>query len=126
MTDTRPFEHQLLKIISDDFPFLKELNIHNDEPQKEKQHPSTLINFPHLNLLNLVEAHVDYGEQFLVDTNTHLPCLLDLCIKYESLAMVTNNLTNDAAHFNFAKLKRLHISETFSCPANFFQYFSLL
>ncbi|CAF1295842.1 unnamed protein product [Rotaria sordida] len=126
MTDTRPFEHQLFKIISDDFPFLKELNICNGEPQKEKQHRSTLINFPHLNLLNLVEAHVDYAEQFLVDANTHLPCLLDLCIQYESLAMITNNSTNDATRLYCAKLKGLHIDKPFVRSKHFDEYFPLL
>ncbi|CAF3926987.1 unnamed protein product [Rotaria sordida] len=126
MTDTYPFEHQLFKIISHDFPFLKELNICNGEPQKEKQHRSTLINFPHLNLLNLVEAHVDYAEQFLVDTNTHLPCLLDLCIQYESLAMITNNFTNDATRLYCAKLKGLHIDKPFVRSKHFDEYFPLL
>ncbi|CAF4967901.1 unnamed protein product [Rotaria sp. Silwood1] len=126
MTDTSPFEHQLFKIISDDFPFLKELNISNVEPHKEKQHSSTLINFPHLNLLNLVEAHVDYAEQFLVDTNTHLPCLLDLYIEYESLAMVTNNFTNDTTRLYCAKLKGLHIDKPFVRSKRFDEYFPLL
>ncbi|CAF1374316.1 unnamed protein product [Rotaria sordida] len=126
MTDTSPFEHQLFKIISDDFPFLKELNINNIEPQKEKQHPSTLIYFPHLNLLNLVKAHVDYAEQFLVDTNTHLPCLLDLCIEYESLTMVTNNFTNNATRLYCGKLKGLHIDKPFVRSKHFDEYFPLL
>ncbi|CAF3418700.1 unnamed protein product [Rotaria socialis] len=125
MTDTYPFEHQLFKIISDDFPFLKELNINNVKPQKEKQHSSTLINFPHLNLLNLFEAHVDYAEQFLVDTNTHLPCLLDLCIEYESLVMVTNNFTNDTTRLYCAKLKVLHIDKPFVRSKHFDEYFPL-
>ncbi|CAF4166176.1 unnamed protein product, partial [Adineta steineri] len=59
------------------FPFLKNLKISNMEPQKKKQHPSTLISFPHLNLLNLIDAHNDYAEQFLVDTDIHLPSYKD-------------------------------------------------
>jgi len=98
---------------------LKELNINNDEPQKEKQHPSTLIHFPHL---NLAEVHVDYAEQFLVDTTTHLPCLLNLCIEYESLTMVTNNFTNHATRLYCAKLKELHIVRS----KHFDEYFPLL
>ncbi len=126
MTDTYPFEHKLFKIISDDFSFLKELHICNRQPQKEKQYSSTLINFPLLNLLNLVKAHVDYAEQFLIDTNTHLPCLLDLCITYESLTMVTNNFTNDATRLYCAKLKGLHIDKPFVRLKHFDEYFPLL
>ena len=126
MTDTYPFEHQFFKIISDDFPFLKELNINNSEPQKEKQHPLTSINFSHLNLLNLSGAHVDYARQFLIDTNTHLPCLLDLRIKYKSIAKVTNNFTNHATRLYCAQLKRLHINNLFVRPKHFDEYFPLL
>ena len=123
MTDSFPFEYQLFKIISDDFPFLKELNIDNSQPQKEKQHPLTSINFSHLNLLNLVEAHVDYARQFLIDTNAHLPCLLDLRINYESIATVTNHFTNHATRLYCAQLKGLHINNPFARPKHFDEYF---
>ncbi|CAF3973203.1 unnamed protein product, partial [Rotaria sp. Silwood2] len=126
MNDSRPFEYDFFKRISEDFPFLKELRIWNIQPQKEKQHLTTLIVFPHLMLLNLVKAHVDYAEQLLFHKNTYLPCLLDLCINYKSLAMVTNNFTNDAARFTCAKLKRLRIDYAFVRPSNFNQYFPLL
>jgi hypothetical protein len=126
MTDTYPFEYQFFQIISHDFPFLKELNLYNPEPQKEKQHHSTLIHFPHLHLLNLVEAHADYAEQFLINTNTHSPCLLHLCIKYQSLAMITHNFSNDATRLYCAKLKRLHIDKPFVRPEVFDEYFPLL
>ncbi|CAF4073853.1 unnamed protein product [Rotaria sp. Silwood2] len=126
MNDSRPFEYDFFKRISEDFPFLKELRIWNIQPQKEKQHLTTLIVFPHLMLLNLVKAHVDYAEQLLFHKNTYLPCLLDLCINYKSLATVTNNFTNDAACFTCAKLKRLRIDYAFVRPSNFNQYFPLL
>ncbi|CAF1139088.1 unnamed protein product [Adineta steineri] len=126
MTDSNPFEHEFFKIISDSFPFLKNLKISNLEPLKKKQHPATVISFPHLNLLNLIDAHDDYAERFLVDTNTHLPCLLDLCITYESLEIVTNNFTNDATRLYCSKLKGLHIDESFVRPKHFDEYFRLL
>ncbi|CAF1170108.1 unnamed protein product [Adineta steineri] len=126
MTDSFSFEHEFFKIISDSFPFLKNLKISNMEPQKKKQHPSTLISFPHLNLLNLIDAHDDYAEQFLVDANTHLPCLLDLCIEYESLEIVTNNYTNDATRPYCSKLKGLHMDEPYVRRKHFDEYFPLL
>ncbi|CAF4024620.1 unnamed protein product, partial [Rotaria sordida] len=75
---------------------------------------------------NEVMAHMDYVEEFLFDKNIHLPRLLNLSIKYESLAIVTNNFTNDAARITCSKLKCLDISEPFVRPENFHQYFPLL
>jgi hypothetical protein len=126
MHDTCPFEHNFFKLISEDFPFLNELYIWNLQPQKEKQHSSTLITFRHLILLDLVRAHDDYAEQFLLDKNIHLPCLLDLCIDYQSLTVVTNNFTNDSARLTCAKLKRLRTDGPLVQPENFNQYFPLL
>ncbi|CAF1170067.1 unnamed protein product [Adineta steineri] len=126
MTDSFPFEREFFKTISDSFPFIKNLKISNLEPLKKKQHPATVISFPHLNLLNLVNAHDDYAEQFLVDTNTHLPCLLDLCILYESLEIVTNNFTNDATRLYCSKLKGLHIDKPYVRRKHFDEYFCLL
>jgi hypothetical protein len=126
MIDSCPFEHKFFELIAQDFPFLNKLHIVNHRPQEMKQHWSTLIVFPHLILLNLVNAHVDYAEQFLFHKNTDMPCLLDLCIKYESLAIVTNNFTNDAARLTCAKLKRLRVHDLFVQPENFHQYFPLL
>jgi hypothetical protein len=125
MTDGRPFKHNFFRLISFCFPRLKELYVVNYHPQEKKQHSSILIIFPHLILLNLVKAHVDYAEQLLYDKNTHLPALLDLCIEYKSLVMITNNFTNDAICRNCAKIKKIHAS-SFSRPNNFQKYFPLL
>ncbi|CAF4058780.1 unnamed protein product, partial [Rotaria sp. Silwood1] len=118
MTDGRPFEYNLFIIISQCFPLLKELYVVNHQPQNNKQHSSTLIIFPHLILLNLVDADVDYAEQLLFDKNTHLPSLLDLCIEFKSLAMITKNFTYNRIRRNCAKIKKLHVEEC-SRPKNF-------
>jgi hypothetical protein len=127
MVDVRyPFEHKFFELISQDFPVLKELYICNRKSQKDKQHSSKRIIFPYLLLLDLTKAHVDYIEQFLIETNTHLPRLLDLHINYESLALVTNNFTNDATRLTCAKLTCLVIDDPFVRPKYFDQYFPLL
>jgi hypothetical protein len=126
MADLRPFEHYFFKVISQSFPLLKQLHIYNDESQKEKQQSMTYIIFSHLILLNLDCAHVDYAEQFLFDKQCHLPCLLDLYISYNSLAVVTNNFTNDETRLTCGKLTNLRIKEPFVPPKNFHQYFPLL
>ncbi|CAF1120106.1 unnamed protein product [Rotaria sordida] len=102
------------------------LHITNNKPQKEKQKSSTLIIFRHLVILDLIDAHIDYAEQFLFDKNIHLPRLLYLRIRYESLRMVTNNFTNDEARLICGKLKFLEIHEPFVRPKNFHEYFPLL
>jgi len=88
----------LLNIIYSKFS-LKESHITNRHSQNNKQHSSILTTFHHLILFNLTEAHVNYAKKFLRDKNTHLPCLLDLCIGYELLVMVTRH--------NCTKLKEL-------------------
>jgi len=126
MNDIIPFEHQLFKLISQDFPFLEFLHISNEKPQEDKQHSSTLITFRYLTFLELKYAHNDYAELFLLEKNMHLPRLLNLSLEYKSLITITNNFTNDANHFNFGKLKSLDIYQPFVRPVNFHQYFPLL
>ncbi|CAF3939230.1 unnamed protein product [Rotaria sp. Silwood1] len=118
-----PFEHELFQIISHSFPFLRTLVICNYEPQKTKQHSSTIIIFPYLRSLDLQRANVDYGAQFLCDTKIHLPCLLNLTIPYESLAMITNNFTNDLTRLTCARLQRLIICGSYVPSENFHSYF---
>jgi hypothetical protein len=125
MLDIHPFERNFFKVISQDFPFLMVLYIINRKPQKEKRQPTTSITFPHLVLLALFASHVDYAEQFL-EENTQLPRLLNLTIGYESLAIATNNFTNNATRLTCAKLTSLKIDEPFVRPENFDEYFSLL
>ncbi|CAF3010894.1 unnamed protein product [Rotaria sp. Silwood2] len=126
MNDAHSFEHEFFKIISQDFPFLQRLSVNNFQPQKNKQHSSTLITFAEVSELNLIFAHTDYVEEFPLATNIRLPRLTILGIKYESLAMVTNNFTNNAARFNCSQLQYIMIPEPFVRPENFHSYFPLL
>ena len=129
MNDTRPFEHQFFKLVSDYFPLLKELAIpHNDQPQKDKEHSPILIIFPHLMLLDLIHSHINYVRQFLLAKKTHLPSLLDLCIRYKSLTMLTNHFNNiDPIHLSCTQVKKLHVSDgLFIQPKNFQKCFPLL
>ncbi|CAF1418285.1 unnamed protein product [Rotaria sordida] len=105
--------------------YIDELCVINCIPQKNKQYLPILIIFPHLILLDLYKIHVDYAEQLLFDKNIHLPCLLDLCIKYKLLEIITNNFTNNPIRDYCAKIKKLHIDK-FIPPKNFHEYFPLL
>jgi len=126
MRDSHPFEYNFFKVISQDFPFLTQLYIINDEPQKDKQQSSIPIIFPHLIFLKFSRCHVDYVEQFLIDKNCYLPRLLNLGIQYELLVTVTHNFTNDATRLTCAKVTSLNITEPFVRSENFDQYFPLL
>jgi hypothetical protein len=126
MYDIRPFDNELFKIISQDFPFLDSLSIINRVAQKNKQHSSTLITFPHLLELRLTMSHTDYAVQFLFDKNTSLPCLTYLNIEYRTLATVTEGFTNDAARRTCGQIKSLVIREIFVRPEKFFSYFTSL
>jgi hypothetical protein len=126
MIDARPFEHQFFKLTSHSFPLLKELTIYNAQPQKDKEHSLTSIIFPYLILLDLARSHTDYAEQFLLAKNTQLPCLLDLCIRYESLTMLTNNFMIHPMRLNCTQIKKLHIKSPFVRPKTFHKCFPLL
>jgi len=126
MNDKHSFEYEFFKIISQDFPFLQRLSVNNFAPQKNKQHPSTLITFAEVSELILVFAHIDYVELFLLETNIRLPKLIFLRINYKSLAMVTNNFTNDLVRFKCSQLQYVVIPEPFVRPENFHSYFPSL
>ncbi|CAF4787296.1 unnamed protein product [Rotaria sp. Silwood1] len=113
MSDAIPFEDNLFKLISQNFPFLEFLYISNDYPQKHNQHSSTSIIFPYLKFLDLKWAHIDYAELFLLKKNMYLSRLSNLFMKYESLITITNNFTNDATQFNFGNF-HLHITAPFT------------
>ncbi len=76
--------------------------------------------------LRLNSSHDDYAEEFLFERNTYLSRLLSLQIEYQSLAIVTNNFTNDASRRNCAQLQHLAIKGPFVRPENFHSYFPLL
>ena len=126
MNDRYPFEYKLIKLISQDLPFLQFLYINNSCEQKKKEDSSGLITFPYLTFLDLQDACVDYAQLFLLKTKMHLPRLLNLCIEYRSLRSITNNFTNDASYFNFETLKNLEVCEPFVVPKNFHRYFPSL
>ncbi|CAF2641682.1 unnamed protein product [Rotaria sp. Silwood2] len=79
--DERPFEHEFFIQISQSFPFLEKLTVVNQKRQHNKSfrisknfnENLSIIEYPHLNELDLTAAHIDYVKQFLFDTKTCLP-----------------------------------------------------
>ena len=108
--DEYPFEREFFLQIAQSFPFMKELTVINAKPQKNKLYRKSnndnqnlsIIKYPHLTTLNLLEAHDDYVEQFLVDTEISLSYLL---VSYKALKRVTENFTRNTTRINWAKLR---------------------
>jgi hypothetical protein len=132
--DTRSFEHDFFKWITNAFPYLKRLIIVNLAPQENKYSNDIInrrqifptISYPNLICLNVISGHIDYVDQFLRDEKAYIPRFEQLRIKYEHLVSVTNNFTSERTWINCAKVKQLDIKESIVYPENFYRYFPLL
>jgi hypothetical protein len=130
-----PFEHEFFARISKALPLLNTLTISNSVGQKKKltyqqgeyEQTSSVIEFPHLMVLNLGGASLDYVEQFLFDFYTRLTCLNTLYVNFELLLFATQYFTIDAARANCLKVKHIFFdSKPKMYPENFRNYFPLL
>jgi len=125
--DERPFEREFFTRISKSFPMIKELRIENNEPQQKKTYNDkdmTVINYPHLELLDLLDAHVDYLELFLLDTEICLSNNVDLLISFEPLKLATNNFQRDETRVNCGKLMCFIEKSVFEFPEHAKNYFA--
>lgn len=132
--ETVPFEHDFFLRIARYFPSVKELNVFNrisqshssDDFNSNGNQAYPIVEYPHLISLVLTGCHIDYIEQFLNNTKTHLPRLTQLNIDYHKLRIVTEDFTKDATRFNCAQVKQLIIDDTSVLLKNFYTYFPLL
>ncbi|CAF3720841.1 unnamed protein product [Rotaria sp. Silwood1] len=130
--DQRPFEHDFFFQISQSFPFMKKITLINEKPpsdqrprklEDDNEHLS-IITYPHISELNLIEDHDDYIEQFLVDTKTCLPNSVYLSVDYKVLKTVTQNFTRNTTRVNCTKLCSLGLIGKYRIPKYVKQYFS--
>ncbi|CAF1212660.1 unnamed protein product [Rotaria sp. Silwood1] len=130
--DQRPFEHDFFFQISQSFPFMKKITLINEKPpsdqrprklEDDNEHLS-IITYPHISELNLIEDHDDYIEQFLVDTKTCLPNSVYLSVDYKVLKTVTQNFTRNTTRVNCTKLRSLGLIGKYRIPKYVKQYFS--
>jgi hypothetical protein len=126
MFDRRPFKHGLFRIIARDFPFLQQLCIYNLKEQQVEDRSDEYIIFDHLSELDVVDSHIDYAEEFLSNENITLPRLTSLSTRYQTLATVTNNFTDNQARIICNRITKLCIRGPFVIPENFHLYFPLL
>ena len=132
---TRPFENDFFVRLSQSFPLLKILSITNNFEQEKKQscqsverkEASSMIRFAHLTNLYFDCVHIDYLEEFFLNSNMYLPCLTKLCIEYEDLLTITENFTNNAARSLCSKVEKIDFhEETMVLPKEFYLYFPLM
>ena len=127
-----PFEHEFFQRINRSFPLLRSLTVINLLEQKRSQEcldaeqVSSIVEYPYLTELDLEDAHINYVEQFLIETRISLPRLDYLRVEYEHLTRVTENFTNNATRLNCAKVKRLITEVTMVHSKEVYSYFPSL
>jgi hypothetical protein len=109
-----PFKHEFFLRIARAFPLITHLTVLNnrilDNVDENNNQRTSIVEFHHLIFLTIHFQRAIYLEQFLVDTNTHLPNLIDLTISYDNLVTVTNNFTRDATRRNCSKVQTLNFT----------------
>ncbi|CAF4401919.1 unnamed protein product [Rotaria socialis] len=103
-----PIEHDLFFRIAQAFPLLTLFTFHNTKRQEYKRMneleqssaTSSVAEFSHFTHLNFIFTHINCPEQFLVETSTRLPPLIELIISYEALEIPTENFRRDATRRN--------------------------
>ncbi|CAF4223650.1 unnamed protein product [Rotaria magnacalcarata] len=126
-----PFEHDFFLKISRCFPLLTHLFVLNIVPQQHKRTSqlnatdqiSSIVEFPHLTNFRISSRCIDYMEQFLIDTNTRLPHLVELNSLHEHLVIVTENFTRDATRRNCVNVEHLIFNKLLVHFRDFYLYF---
>jgi hypothetical protein len=132
--DMIPFKHDFFRRIAQSFPFLRKFQVRNTKPQSsnlvqlqtDNDQSYSIVKYPHLTSLDIMDAHIDYVQQFLLHTKTSLPQLTELKVQYEKLKIVTNNFTRDATQLNGVQVKRIILEEIIIHSKEFYLYFPLL
>ena len=129
--DERPFEHTFFLRIAQAFPSLEFLSITNFEPQIRKDDQDNnnsneylpIIEYSHLDVLDLFDAHDDYAEQFLLHTRTCFSNPIHLSLHYGTIQRVTHNFTRDATRVNCEMVKSFLMTDRTNVPEHFNLYF---
>ncbi|CAF1053357.1 unnamed protein product [Rotaria sordida] len=125
LVDERPFEHEFFLRIAKSFPSVRRLHVHNREPQKNKNQQWSIIEYPYLIELNLLQTHDNYVEQFLNNNKLSLVKNISLHVDYNTLQKLTDNFTSDTTRLNCSKMKYLTLyNQPQICSPNFKDYFA--
>ncbi|CAF3049153.1 unnamed protein product [Rotaria sp. Silwood2] len=117
--DEVAFEHEFFNRIAWSFPLLKHLCVINFNSQSQISNKlnsndnqlNSIVKYSHLIWLRIDSVHIDYVEQFLNETKTHLPCLTKLSVYYNHLKIVTKNFTRYITRRNCIKVNELDIGK---------------
>ncbi|CAF1211818.1 unnamed protein product [Rotaria sordida] len=132
--DDVPFKDEFFCRIAWSFPLLEKLCVINIIPQSSISDKQTsndnqlhsIVKYPYLISLRLLNVHIDYVEQFLNETKTHLPRLTKLTVNYSQLKIVTKKFKRDTTRLNCIQIQELYINETIiQHKKNFYVYFPL-
>ncbi|UJR13311.1 hypothetical protein I4U23_000329 [Adineta vaga] len=130
--DRVPFNHEFFVPVARSFPSLITLHVTNTEFPSRFNYDTysadsgqlySIAEYPSLSSLDLRFTTHNYAEQFLNETMTFVPCLVELTISYRDLEKVTNNFTRDQTRRNCAKIKRLITVGTWVASKDFYFYF---
>jgi len=102
---------------------MKKLSLINEKSQLNNNQHFSIIEYPRLTELILLEAHNDYIEQFLLDTKSSLRCNVDLHVEYRPLKKVAHNFRTDATRISCSKVKFVYYKRTMPIPKHFKDYF---
>src|SRR5205823_2009192 len=98
----------------------------DDELKSDKNSSYSIIEYSHLASLDIMRVDMDYVVQFLLETKTYLPHLIELKVNYDQLQNVTMNFTKDEIRRNCSKVKRLIVKESKIFSKDVCQYFPRL
>ncbi|CAF4766952.1 unnamed protein product [Rotaria sp. Silwood2] len=93
------------------------------KPQNDKKLNLPIIEYPHLIILDLTEAHLDYIELFLLDTKMRVSNNISLIVIYQALRNVTEKFTKNSTRINGEKLHRLSLLGKYRIPKYVKEYF---
>ena len=128
--DERPFQHEFFIKISQSFPLLESLTLHNFQSQNktadEDNQYLSKIEYRYLRELHLLEVHDDYIEQFLFHSKSILPNNISLSVQCHSLQRVTNHFTREQTKINSAKIQHVFLADPPQphLSNDFYQHFS--
>ncbi|CAF3672342.1 unnamed protein product [Rotaria socialis] len=86
----------------------------------------SIVKYPHLISLDIIFVNVDYVDQFLNESKTHLPRLTELKVQFHALKEVTKTFTQDATRLNCATVKRLIVEDSIVFSEDVYRYFPSL
>ncbi len=130
--DTDPFEHEFFMRIARSFPLLKHLRVFNIESQvldglmtfsSDNRQLYSIIEYPHLTILDLKYTHGDYVVKFLNETEAYTPCLTEFGVFVHDLKVVTKDFTREETRHNCASVKRIFTLGSLIHSGDFCLYF---